>query len=295
MIAMGIASILLFAGCLRRLYLLGALGVAWSYCSASYAAPQTLIIVTSELPPYTSAKPQDSFLSALLQEVGKEMGVKFEFRFMPWARGEQAVDSLQAWATMPYVPTPEREKKFLFSIPLYAKRTMLFHYSEEQPSLPKTFTDLRELSRLRVGGVRGYYYESVFSDAGIKLSLASSEEQSFRMLRAGRVDLVPAVEVVGWNIIRTIFPPEEHAHFRVMDTPLNVGYNYLMTSRHYPQAEQLLERFNHALRALELKGVYRSLAIQHGIVKESQGNTEDAALMLEKHSDSTHRFFREGR
>lgn len=268
MINMRIASIRFFAGYLRRLYLLGALVFAWNYCNAGYASAQTLIIVTSELPPYTSAEPQNSFLSALLLEVAKEMGVSFDIRFMPWPRCEQAVDSLQAWATMPYVPTPERESKFLFSSALYAKRTVLFHYSEDEPRLPKTFTDLSELSPYKVGGVRGYYYDAAFSDAGVKLSLASTEEQSFRMLRAGRVDLVPAVEVVGWNIIRNAFSREEQAHFYVMDTPLNVGYNYLMTSRRYPQAEQLLERFNQALRIVELNGVYRALAIRHGILVE---------------------------
>ena len=295
MLGIGVASIRFFAGYLRRLYVMGALGVAWGYCSANDAAPQTLIIVTSELPPYTSAEPQDSFLSALLQEVGKEMGVNFEFRFMPWARCEQAVDSLQAWATLPYVPTPEREKKFLFSTPLYAKRTMLFHYSEEPLTLPKTFTDLSELSQYKVGGVRGYYYESVFSEAGVRLSLASSDEQGFRMLRAGRVDLMPALEVVGWNIIHNMFPLEEQANFHVMETPLNVGYNYLMTSRRYPQAEQLLERFNHALHVLELNGVYRKLAIRHGIVKDRRGSVEEDRLILEKKPDSIHRSPRDGR
>lgn len=274
MIGIGISGVRIFCGYLRRLYLMGALGLAWGYCSATYAAPQTLIIVTSELPPYTSAEPQNSFLSALLQEVGKEMGVNFEFRFMPWARCEQAVDSLQAWATMPYVPTPEREKKFLFSAPLYAKRTMLFHYSEEPPTLPQTFTDLSELRPYKVGGVRGYYYKSVFAQAGVRLSLASSDEQGFRMLRAGRVDLMPALEVVGWDIIRHMFPLEEQANFHVMETPLNIGHNYLMTSRRYPQAEQLLERFNHALRVLELNGVYRKLAIRHGIVEGRRASAE---------------------
>src|SRR6218665_1876799 len=95
--------------------------------TVAQAATPVLVIATSELPPFVSAKPQDSFLTELLPLVARQMGVRFEFRFMPWPRCELAVEDQQVWATMPYVPTPERDKKFLFSDPLYAKRTVLFY------------------------------------------------------------------------------------------------------------------------------------------------------------------------
>lgn len=233
--------------------------------SAAQAAPPVLVIATSELPPYVSAEPQNSFLTTLLPEVAKEMGVVFEFRFMPWPRCEIAVDTLQVWATMPYVPSSEREQKFLFSEPLYSKRTMLFHYDNGGPSPARTFTSLSELHPYKLGGVRGYYYQSLFAQAGLELELASSEELSFRKLRAGRVDLVPAVETVGWSVIRNTFTAEEQSRFDVLDTPLNVGHNYLMTSNRYPNATQLLERFNTALSTLRENGVYHRVAERHGI------------------------------
>jgi polar amino acid transport system substrate-binding protein len=201
----------------------------------------------------------------LLPEVAKEMGVTFQFRFMPWPRCERAVEDLQVWATMPYVPTPEREQKFLFSQPLYAKQTLLFYYSPTNQGYPRTFDSLTELQRYKMGGVRGYYYEALFANAGVMLDLATSEESSFKKLRAGRVDMVPAVESVGWDVIRKTFPAEEQANFRVMETPLAVGHNYLMTARAYPNAEQLLERFNQALAKLRRNGVYQSVAARHGL------------------------------
>lgn len=243
-----------------------ALSLAGLNCAISHAAPQVLTIATSELPPYISKDPQNSFLTELLQEIAKEMGVSIELRFMPWPRCELAVDSLQVWATMPYVPTQEREEKFLFSQPLYAKRTVLFYYSKVESDIPKTFTDLGELSQYRLGGVRGYYYESIFSEAGLPLALASSEELNFRKLHAGRVDLVPAVETVGWDIIRRTFSEEDQAYFGILDSTLDVGYNFLMTSRRYPQTDQLLERFNQALNTLQLNGVYREIAMRYGVV-----------------------------
>jgi hypothetical protein len=49
---------------------------------------------------------------------------------------EMVVEDQQVWATMPYMPTPERDKKFLFSDPLYAKRTLLFYYSATAVRFP---------------------------------------------------------------------------------------------------------------------------------------------------------------
>ena len=242
------------------------LGGLLAVCAlVTQAATPVLLIATSELPPYVSAKPQDSFLTDLLPLVAREMGVRFEFRFMPWPRCELAVEDQQVWATMPYVPTPERDKKFLFSDPLYAKRTVLFYYSDNAGSFPHTFEHLDELKGLKIGGVRGYYYEELFTKAGLQLDLANSEELSFKKLRAGRVDMAPAVEPVGWDVIRKGFPAEEQANFKVLDTPLSVGHNYLMTSRDYPDTERLLARFNDALAKLRRTGVYQQVAERHGI------------------------------
>jgi polar amino acid transport system substrate-binding protein len=230
------------------------------------ADPTVLVIATSELPPYVSANAKDSFLTELLPEVGKEMGVTFQFRFMPWPRCEIAVDELQAWASMPYVRTPERDQKFLFSEPLYAKRTVLFYYSPTNQGYPRTFATLGDLKRYKMGGVRSYYYEALFAEAGMILELAGNEESSFKKLRAGRVDMVPAVDVVGWDVIRKTFPPEERENFHVLDTPLAVGHNHLMTSRNYPQAELLMERFNQALAKVRRNGVYKQVAERQGLV-----------------------------
>ena len=236
---------------------------------AAQAAAPVLVIATNEAPPYVSEDPQNSFLTDLLEEVAKEMGVTFEFRFMPWPRCELAVDELQVWATMPYVPTPERNSKFLFSQSLFAKQTLLFYYNPSGVEYPKTFQRLSELKPYRMGGVRSYYYEALFAQAGLALDLATNEEQSFRKLRAGRVDMVPAVDIVGWDMIHKIFPKEEQANFHTLDTPLSVGNNYLMTSPRYPDAQGLMERFNDALAEVRRKGVYRSVAQRHGIIVQN--------------------------
>ncbi|MGN6829498.1 substrate-binding periplasmic protein [Paucibacter sp. M5-1] len=235
---------------------------------AEAVAQASLIIVAGELPPYVSERREQSFLSDLFDEIGKQMGLRFEFRFMPWKRCELAVEALQAWGAVPYVPTPERERKHLFSEPLYAKRTMFFYYSPGGPRPQISFSELSDLKPYRLGGVRGYYYEKMFADAGLQAEFAIGEEQSFGKLRAGRVDLVPAVEAVGRDMIKKLFPLEEQAHFHMLDRPMHVGFNFLMSSRLYPGNPGdtgLLARFNKALAELRRNGVYNAVAARHGL------------------------------
>lgn len=254
-------------GCwIKYLLVMGLLGCGVLVPSAAQTPPPpTLVIVAGELPPYVSERREQSFLSTLFQEIGREMGVNFEFRFMPWRRCEIAVEELQAWGAVPYVPTPERERRHLFSEPLYAKQTKFFYYSPAGPHPAQSYAMLGELKPYRVGGVRGFYYEQMFIDAGLQAEYVTSEEQSFKKLRAGRVDLVPAVEAVGRDMIKALFAPEDVRHFHTLDRPLHVGFNFLMSSRQYPGTAGLLSRFNEALAKLRRNGVYAAVAAQHGL------------------------------
>jgi polar amino acid transport system substrate-binding protein len=224
-----------------------------------------LAVAAGEIPPFASARKEDSFLGALFEEMAPLMGVHFEFVYLPWKRCEAAVEEQTAWGAVPYVPTAEREQKFLFSAPLYAKQTKLFYFSPPGRPAVQGNGELASLRRHRIGGVRGYFYEQLLRDAGIHMDEALSEEQNFRKLHAGRIDLAAAIDAVGWTVIRRQFTPEEIPYFHTLDTPLHVGFNHLMTSQHYPNTVALLDRFNAALAALRRNGTYKSVADRFGL------------------------------
>jgi polar amino acid transport system substrate-binding protein len=226
---------------------------------------QSLVIAAGEIPPFASARKEDSFLGALFEQIGPLMGVHFNFVYLPWPRCEASVEAQTAWGTVPYVPTAERTQKFLFSAPLYAKRTVLFYFSPPgRPAVPGR-GELASLRGLRIGGVRGYFYAQLLLDAGIHMDEALSEEQNFRKLHAGRVDLVAAIDAVGWAVIRRQFAAQDLPHFHTLDTPLHVGFNYLMTSQRYPGTEALLGQFNAALATLRRQGGYQAVADRFGL------------------------------
>lgn len=234
--------------------------LAWT----AAAQPPVVVVVSSELPPYVSESPGQSFLSSLLPEIGKLMGVHFEIRFMPWKRCEAAVEQGEAWAAMPYVITVERQQHFAFSAPLYHKRTVFFQYLDEGEQ-PIRYRKLADLRPYRVGVVNGYYYVPMLEQAGVPIDLAGSEVQNLRKLRSGRVDLAPAVDVVGWYLIRQLFARADEARFLVLDPPLQVGSNHMMVARDSPESLALLQRFDAALDSLRRKGIYQALASRHGL------------------------------
>ncbi len=242
-----------------------------SVCLIGFAstgmAETTLIIATGEYPPYISERPEDSFLTDIFHEIGKEMGVTFTFKFLPWKRCEFAVEGLDVWGAIPYSRNPEREQKFYFSDYLYVGQTLFFAYSPDGRKPQISYTELTDLKDYRIGGVIGYYYETWFRDAGLNVEYVASEEQNFRKLQAGRIDLFPVGEGTGWYRIKALFPPEEVGKFFTLTKPLRAGGgDFLMTSKQYPDTQNLLTRFNFALKTIKDNGFYQKILDQHGVV-----------------------------
>jgi len=227
-------------------------------------AEPTLVIVTGEIPPTISAQPDKSFLTAMFQAVGQEMGVKFVFKFLPWKRCEQNVEDLEAWGAIPYVRTPERETRYDFSDRLYNSASKLFGYSSDGTKNKLSYTDLSELKHSTIGGVRGYWYEALFHEAGIELELVTNEEQNVRKLQVGRIDFAPFDETAGWYMINKLFP-EEREKFFTLDKPLSVKDCFLMTSKQYPNTQHLLTQFNAALKTIKDKGIFQELVEKYGV------------------------------
>lgn len=231
--------------------------VLWCFTASALE----LVIATDEYPPYISADPQQSFISDLFQHVGQEMGVTFRFRFFPWKRCVAALDAGEVWAVAPFVPTPERRQRYLLSDTLYARKAKFFYYDNRSHDWPVGYKSLNELHGYRIGGVAGYWYESMFKAAGIQLDFAVNDLGNFRKLQVGRFDLAIVDENVGNYLARTRFS-QQTSRFRSLDTPYYVSENVLMLNRS-PANMALLARFNRALDRLRKSGVYDDIVNRH--------------------------------
>nr|WP_319393932.1 transporter substrate-binding domain-containing protein [uncultured Desulfobacter sp.] len=247
---------------LTRIVLLLAVCIFVSVSSAD--AKTTLVIVTGEIPPAISHNADQSFLTAVFQAIEPEMGVRFEFRFLPWKRCEEAVSKLTAWGAIPYVSTPERQKKYAFSNRLYKSASKLFGYSLDGSETLSTYSVLKDLKPYRVGGVRGYWYEHLFHEAGIQLFLVTDERQNIKKLYRDRIDLAPFEETAGWYMINKLYPMDRDRFF-TMTPPLSTHDAFLITSKQYPGTQALLDRFNSALKLIKENGTFLELMETYGV------------------------------
>lgn len=234
------------------------------WCMTAWAAPLELVIATNEYPPYISADPRQSFISELFERIGKDMGVKFTFRFMPWKRCLVLLDARDVWAAVPFVATPERLERYLLSDTLYARRAKFFYYDQPGRSWLAGYKDLAELRQFKIGGVAGYWYEDLFKAGGIALDLANNDPTNFRKLQVGRFDLAIADENVGNYIIRTEFA-QQAAGFHSLDTPYYRSENVMLVNRSPANAE-LLVKFNRALDNLRKSGAYDDIVSRRKLV-----------------------------
>jgi polar amino acid transport system substrate-binding protein len=233
--------------------------------SVNVFAQTHLIIATNEYPPYISENSNHSCLMEIFKAIEKEMGVTFYFQFMPWPRCEASIEKLSAWGAIPYVPTPARKEKFDFSDKIYTRQSKFFYFSPDGIQKKIIYNTLGELKKYRIGGVRGYYYGKIFSDAGITLDLVNSEEQNFRKMITGRIDLAPSDETVGWYLIRTVLPREVGGKIFTVSKPFTVSDNFLMASKNYPEGLDIMKKFNSAMRKVKENGTFKKIIEKHNI------------------------------
>lgn len=235
------------------------------------ASARELVVATDEYPPYVSADPRQSFITELFSHIGKQMGVKFTFRFLPWKRCVAALDAGAVWAVVPFVPTPERRERYLLSDPLYARKARFFYHENGGRIWPAGYKELADMGGLRIGGVAGYWYESMFREAGIRLDPAVNDLSNFRKLQAGRFDLAIVDENVGRYLARTHFA-QDAAQFHSLGSPYYVSDNVLMLNRQ-PANAALLASFNRALETLRRSGVYDDIVSRHKLVLTPSAST----------------------
>ncbi|MBF0573716.1 MAG: transporter substrate-binding domain-containing protein [Desulfamplus sp.] len=232
--------------------------------SANICSAAKVILVTGEWPPYTSEKMEGyGFLSEIVFAVFKETGIEIEYQFYPWLRCEKNIKEGDAYAAFPYIITDERKAIYDFSDPLGKSSFKLFYLKSNVQSdvVWEKYEDLKEY---KIGGIAGYWYEKAFADAGIKLDLAVSDELGVKKLEAGRFDLLATDELVGWTLIKKMFPADID-NFAVVNKALKNDLLRLMVSRTYPDAQTITKKVNEALQRIKDKGIYLEILKKYNI------------------------------
>ncbi len=248
-----------------------ALLVGMAIHPVAIAASGKIPLATGDYPPYVVQEgPEPGVFVEILSAVFHEMHQEFTLVFVPWARAEALAKQGEVFATFPYRVTEERKHVFDFSSAVITDTGRFFgkRGGKVDPSFEwKKLSDLRPYV---IGGVHGYWYESVFKNEGLTVVYSYSDENSFKSLSVGRVDLVPTSELVGWSLIQKLDAGQKAGYF-ALGTPLNQSDLCLMVSRNYAGSDQLLQSFNKALARIRAKGVYAAILNKYDLGKPGKG------------------------
>ncbi len=226
---------------------------------------EKVMLATGDWDPYTTEKTASKgAFTEIVTAVFAEMKVEYEVRFFPWIRVESAIAEGSAYAAFPYVITDERKKAFDFSDQVMTSYGKLFYYKPNNKVNIVDWKTYDDLKPIKLGGAFGYWYEKDFKAAGLNVDYAATDELNFKKLQVGRVDLIPADELVGRALIDKLFPGKQN-DFIVLPKPLNSSSLHLMVSRKYKDAEALTKQFNDSLKAVRKSGKYAKILSKYGI------------------------------
>ncbi len=234
--------------------------------TVSVNAGQKVTLVTDEWEPYTSNKMEGyGFFTEIVTAIFKEAGLEVEYQFFPWKRCELNLRNGTVFAAFPYKMTEGRKATYDFSDAI-ANSTGRFFYLKSRIKSEVTWEKLEDLKSYKIGGTRGYWYEKEFNTAGLIIDYGTSDKLGFKKLKGGRFDLLATEELVGWELIKKLYP-NEIDDFGIMKQPLNKDELRLMISRVYPDSAAITEKVNTALQRIKDNGVYSAILKKYKIAE----------------------------
>lgn len=223
------------------------------------SAHQFLHLATGESEPFSGATLPDLGLASEVVKLAFERaGYQVELTFLPWARGYNDALAQAYFGTFPYGKTPEREKEFYYSAPLYTLNGAFFARADT----PIQFSGIENLTGVRACVPVGYslfLIQRQIAAGTIQLDRPADLTACFKMLDAGRTDVIGTLEDMGWAVVDQEFGTR--AGFKVLGR-LEANH-YLIVSRANPTGEQILQDFNQALAQLQAEGVIQQLVLKH--------------------------------
>ncbi|MCJ7433476.1 MAG: transporter substrate-binding domain-containing protein [Anaerolineales bacterium] len=217
------------------------------------ATPMNSIRLTSgEWPPFTSENlPHFGLASRIVTEAFALKGITVEYGYFPWARSLKLAQDGEWDGSLVWHKSPEREQDFYFSDPaVVTGQNVFFHLK----SYDFDWKEMKDLAGLNIGATIDYDYGEAFMQAEkageINVDRVPTDEQNFKKMLLGRIDIFPLDLDVGLAMLHQNFSAEEIAQITYHSQPIE-SYPYsLILSKKVPRNAELIVLFNAGLKEL---------------------------------------------
>ncbi len=219
-------------------------------------AEEPVRLTNGEWPPYCSQTLKHYGLaSRIVTEAFAVEGITVEYGFYPWKRALVYVEDGKWDGSPGWYYSEERAQYAYYSDPMLDYQNVIFHLK----STPFDWKAVKDLKGIPIGGTRGNVYGKEIEEAikaGIlTIKYVTKDEQNFRKLLAGRVQLVLMDLHVGYFLLHTKFTPEERALITHHPKPTALAEpGYLILSKKVDRSQRLMDAFNQGLQRLKDSG-----------------------------------------
>lgn len=156
-----------------------------------------------EWPPYTyyrrvQGQPTQEltgFTVELLRTIASRRGWTVQIELLPWRRCLEDVRAGMRAIALDAIVTPERQRDYLLSLPIYETRLMYLWSKQRHPDGFKV-QQRKDLHPLRVGGIQGYSYGQLDAEESARLQRARTYDSLVQMLHLDRLDIALVSEAV---------------------------------------------------------------------------------------------------
>jgi len=234
-----------------------------STLQAPKQSPKTIQLASGEWRPFMSKDlPHYGYASHIISEAFSMVGIKVEYKFLPWKRAEDTVKKGVLDGSLVWSYREEREQWAHYSQPVIVETVVLFH-STRLPSIEwSKIEDLRGMKVSVALGSSAPTFEAASKDGILRLLETGDIESNFKMLLRGRTDIFPLIKSVGDYYLRTQFSEEMRQQITFSPTIFTPQEYHLILSKEVPGNVELLQQFNRGLKKLKESGRYQVLEEQ---------------------------------
>ncbi len=221
----------------------------------STGAEETVRLASGEWSPYQSKDLKYYGVgSRIVTEAFALAGVNVKYGYFPWKRSFKYAERGKWDGTFLWFDTPERRKGFYVSDPVVEIKYVFFHLK----TYPFSWNTIDDLKGIQIGGTSGYDYGAAFESAEkakrISVQRVAADEQNFKKLLKGRIQVFPNDLDAGYEILRKHFTPEQVKLFAYHLKPVKAAPHHILFSKKVERNKKMCELFNKGLKRLKETG-----------------------------------------
>jgi len=216
-----------------------------------HAGQQTVLLQANESPPiWSETLPLGGMGTEIVQAISKEMGIKTCIEFVPLKRMIADTTNNDLGNPIFYM----NNQDFAAIIPIAVSYNSFFTYHKDT----KKLSSIREPKEKRIGILTGSNANPKLLSHFGKFEESYSTNSLFKKLNAQRIDIVVALDLVGLETIRTLFPNHIDL-FSIQVIPASASPIAIMIDSKYPDANTLALHYQEGLRRIIKNGTYRKI------------------------------------